>query len=142
MHDQFQRRRIEAAFFGKRTHYVYSPATEVRYRGDAADGGHWSVHSEFLAPDLWRDLLAPVVAATGKDGDVAPAKPNRLRIALQSFWGYDQIDADTLIENSCFFARYLEFEKHLPLVRALDRAIRNPVIRESARVWRRLTRAR
>ncbi len=51
-------------------------------------------------------------------------------------------DADTLIENSRFFARYLEFEKHLPFVRAFDRALRNPVTRQLARLWRKLTRAR
>ena len=50
----------------------------------------------FLAPDFWRRVLAPHTRVTEADGMRLPAKPNRLRIALDSFWNFQQIDTDRI----------------------------------------------
>ncbi len=47
-------------------------------------------------PDFWRLVLAPHAAVTPRDGAVLPAKPNRLRIAPDSFWDYQAIDTDRI----------------------------------------------
>jgi hypothetical protein len=47
-----------------------------------------------LAPDFWRHVLAPHAPVTPLDGMRLPAKPNRLRIALDSFWNFQEIDTD------------------------------------------------
>jgi hypothetical protein len=49
-----------------------------------------------LTPDFWRTALAPYAAVTATDGMGLPPKPNRLRIALDSFWNCQQIDTDRI----------------------------------------------
>jgi hypothetical protein len=49
-----------------------------------------------LTPDFWRMVLAPHCPVTAADGVRLVPKPNRLRIALDSFWNYQQIDTDRI----------------------------------------------
>ena len=65
-------------------------------RGGAAAGSHAALDDLVLTPDFWRTVLAPHTRVTPMDGMRLPPKPNRLRIALDSFWSYQQIDTDRI----------------------------------------------
>jgi len=43
-------------------------------------------------PDFWRMVLKPHASVLSPDGVRLPAKPNRLRIALDSFGNFQKID--------------------------------------------------
>jgi hypothetical protein len=87
----------EAPYFGKRVHMLAPPTMRVGWRGDTATAGvHASIGDAVLTPDFWRLVLAPHAAVTPADGIRLPVKPNRLRIALDSFWNYQEIDTDRI----------------------------------------------
>ena len=85
----------EAPYFGKRTHTLAPLPFRVAWRG-AADGDllYASINDRVLTVDFWRTVLAPVTRVTEPDHVVLPPKPNRLRIALDSFWNFQEIDTD------------------------------------------------
>ena len=64
--------------------------------GDGDAGTHASLDDMVLCPDFWRVVLAPHVTVSAADGMRLPAKPNRLRIALDSFWNFQEIDTDRI----------------------------------------------
>ena len=49
-----------------------------------------------VAAAFWRMALAPHAAVSAPDGMRLRPKPNRLRIALDSFWNYQEIDTDRI----------------------------------------------
>jgi len=49
-----------------------------------------------LMPDFRRVVLAPHAAVSPPDGARLPDKPNRLRIAPDSFWKFQEIDTDRI----------------------------------------------
>jgi hypothetical protein len=61
---------------------------------DPDTDAHVSLDDVVLTPDFWRKVLAPYVRVTPVDGMRLRPKPNRLRIAMDSFWNYQQIDTD------------------------------------------------
>ena len=87
----------EAPYFGKRVHTLASLSIRTAWRNEKADMGAHAACGDFvLTPDFWRLVLAPHVPVTRADGMRLPPKPNRLRIALDSFWNYQQIDTDRI----------------------------------------------
>jgi hypothetical protein len=87
----------EAPYFGKTVHALAPLAVRLAWRGAPADGvSHASVDDIVLVPDFWRLVLAPHAPVSPPDGMRLQAKPNRLRIALDSFWNYQQIDTDRI----------------------------------------------
>jgi hypothetical protein len=87
---------VEAAYFGKRVHTLLPHAITLAWRGDARAEAHLGIDDFVLTPDFWRIVLAPCVGVSAPDGFRLPPKPNRLRIALDSFWNYQQIDTDRI----------------------------------------------
>jgi hypothetical protein len=85
----------EAPYFGQ---YVYrlAPLTvSLAWAGDAVrPDDHVSIGDQVLTPDFWRMVLAPHTRVTPPDGMRLSPKPNRLRIALDSFWNFQEIDTD------------------------------------------------
>jgi hypothetical protein len=82
----------EARFFGKEGVFLGAPPFRVApSRGALAPGMHASVVDAWLWADFWRDLLAPVMRVTTKDGLRPALGPNALRNALRQFWGWDEI---------------------------------------------------
>jgi len=55
---------------------------------------HASLDDIVLTPDFWRFVLGPHMEVTQPDGMRLRPKPNRLRIGLDSFWNYQEIDTD------------------------------------------------
>ena len=87
----------EAPYFGKRVHALAPLPLRPLWRGGKLEpGSHVSLNDVVLTPDFWRMVLAPHAAVTEADGMRLPPKPNRLRIALDSFWNYQQIDTDRI----------------------------------------------
>jgi hypothetical protein len=85
----------EAPYFGKRVHALAPLALRLGWRGVApAPAVHAAMDDAVLTPDFWRMVLAPHAAVTALDGMRLRPKPNRLRIALDSFWNYQEIDTD------------------------------------------------
>ncbi len=88
---------VEAGYFGKRVHTLAPPPLRLAWRGEPPDSNaHVSVGDVLLTPDFWRMVLAPHAPVSVADGMRLPAKPNRLRIALDSFWNFQQIDTDRI----------------------------------------------
>ncbi len=86
----------EAPYFGKRVHALAKLPLRIAWRGEAADGAYASLDAAVLMPDFWRMVLAPHAQVSPPDGAALPAKPNRLRIALDSFWNFQEIDTDRI----------------------------------------------
>jgi len=85
----------EAPYFGKIVHALAPPPVRLGWRVDAlAADAHASIDDTALSVDFWRLMLAPHVVVTARDGARLPPKPNRLRIALDSFWNFNEIDTD------------------------------------------------
>jgi len=87
----------EARYFGKQVHALAPLPMRPAWFGAVADtSSHASLDDIVLTPDFWRSVLAPHVPVTAPDGMRLRPKPNRLRIALDSFWNYQQIDTDRI----------------------------------------------
>jgi hypothetical protein len=85
----------EAPYFGKRVHALAALPLRVAWRG-ATDAPelYASLDDQVLSVDFWRTVLAPHAPVSAPDGVRLPPKPNRLRIALDSFWNFQEIDTD------------------------------------------------
>lgn len=87
----------EAPYFSKQVHALAPLTLRLGWRGDVPEAGvHASIDDILLTPDFWRAVLAPHTVVTAADSMRLPAKPNRLRIALDSFWNYQEIDTDRI----------------------------------------------
>jgi hypothetical protein len=86
----------EAPYFGKRVHTLAPPSFRFAWRGAADPALYASLDAQVLMPDFWRVVLAPHAPVSAADGATLPAKPNRLRIALDSFWNFYEIDTDRI----------------------------------------------
>ena len=83
----------EAPYFGKRVYTLCPLPVRIAWRGEAADpDAHVSLDDRVLTADFWRLVLAPHTPVSAPDGMLLPPKPNRLRIALDSFWNFQEID--------------------------------------------------
>lgn len=87
---------VEASYFGKRVHTLLPHAISLAWQDSPRAGSHLSIGDTVLTPDFWRRVLAPHTPVSDSDGYRLPPKPNRLRIALDSFWNYQQIDTDRI----------------------------------------------
>jgi hypothetical protein len=87
----------EAGYFGKRVHTLAPLPLRLAWRGSMPDPeAYASLDDQVLTPDFWRTVLAPHAPVTRADGMRLRPKPNRLRVALDSFWNYQQIDTDRI----------------------------------------------
>jgi hypothetical protein len=82
----------EARFFGKEGVFLATPPFRIAATKAAlAPGMHASVVDAWLSADFWRDVLAPVLPVTPRDGVRPVLPPNALRNALRQFWGWDEV---------------------------------------------------
>jgi hypothetical protein len=87
----------EAPYFGKRVHTLAPLPMRLGWRGATVDStAHASLDDVVLTPDFWRRVLAPHTSVSAPDGMRLRPKPNRLRIALDSFWNFQEIDTDRI----------------------------------------------
>jgi hypothetical protein len=86
---------MEAPYFGCRTQFLLREPVRLAQHGEMlTDGRYVGIYDAFLSPDFWRGALDTLddVDVTPLTGFTVAPKPNRLRISLQSFWGFDAID--------------------------------------------------
>ena len=87
----------EAPYFGKRVYTMAPLPLRLGWRGAADEPGVYaSLDDRVLTLDFWRTVLAPHTPVTALDGVRLSPKPNRLRIALDSFWNFQEIDTDRI----------------------------------------------
>jgi hypothetical protein len=87
----------EACYFGKKVHSLAPLPIRLGWFGDPPRRDVYaSIRDSVLTPDFWRSVLAPFVTVTPADGMRLPPKPDRLRIALDAFWNYQEIDTDRI----------------------------------------------
>lgn len=87
----------EAPYFGKQVHALAPLPIRPAWYGAAPDAtSHASLDDVVLTPDFWRIVLTPHAAVSAPDGMRLRPKPNRLRIALDSFWNFQEIDTDRI----------------------------------------------
>ncbi len=87
----------EAPYFGKRVHTLVPLQMRLAWRGAEPDAVVYaSLDDVVLTPDFWRSVLAPHTPVSAPDGMRLRPKPNRLRIALDSFWNFQEIDTDRI----------------------------------------------
>lgn len=88
---------VEAGYFGKRVHTLLPSPVRLGWAAQAPDSAaHVSIGDAVLVPDFWRTVLAPCTDVSAADGFRLAPKPNRLRIALDSFWNFQEIDTDRI----------------------------------------------
>jgi hypothetical protein len=82
----------EARFFGKQGVFLGTPPMVVApSRAALMPGMHASVVCAWLAADFWRDILAPIMPVTPRDGAQPVLPPNALRGSLRQYWGHDEV---------------------------------------------------
>ncbi len=82
----------EARFFGKEGVFLGRPPFRIAPTcATLGPGLHASVVDAWLTADFWRDLLAPVMPVTPRDGRRAALPPNALRGSLRQYWGHDEL---------------------------------------------------
>jgi hypothetical protein len=87
----------EAPYFGKAVHCLAPLPVRLAWRGGPAPAdSHCAIDDRVLTADFWRAVLAPHTRVSRSDGFRLAAKPNRLRIALDSFWNFQEIDTDRI----------------------------------------------
>jgi hypothetical protein len=87
----------EAPYFGKRLHTLAPLPIRLGWRGAVDEPNLYaSLNDRVLSIDFWRYVLAPHMPVSEPDGMRLPPKPNRLRIALDSFWNFQEIDTDRI----------------------------------------------
>jgi len=87
----------EAPYFGKAVYHLEPLPVQLAGRGDSpAENQHVSIDDRVLTADFWRAVLSPHAAISRMDGVRLAPKPNRLRIALDSFWNFQEIDTDRI----------------------------------------------
>lgn len=80
---------VEAHFFGKAAntfiepYYLFHQSTSNFNERNCI-----AVFDEYLSVNFWADILSPVVASTQTLNKSLPFKPNRMRNATCSYWGY------------------------------------------------------
>jgi hypothetical protein len=91
----------EAPYFGKRVHTLAPLPVQVGWQETAPEPHLYaSLDDVVLTPDFWRMVLTPYVSVSKLDGMRLRPKPNRLRIAFDSFWNFQEIDTDRIPRRS------------------------------------------
>jgi hypothetical protein len=87
----------EAPYFGKRLHTLAPLPIRLGCQNDVPNPELCaSLDDVVLTPDFWRIVLAPRAPVSKLDGTRPRAKPNRLRIAFDSFWNFQEIGTDRI----------------------------------------------
>ena len=85
----------EARYFDKPVHALAPLPVGIAWRGQHGGSGDYaSLDQQVVCSDFWRMVLAPHTPVSAPDGAQLPHKPNRLRIAHDSFWNFQEIDSD------------------------------------------------
>jgi uncharacterized membrane protein YkvA (DUF1232 family) len=120
----------EASFFGKPVRTLLARPFDVAFREhEGRQGCHESIGDHLLDVDFWRYALASYVPVTATDGVRISPKPNRLRISLQTFWNFNEIDTDLVPSKRITLAQRIRSSAAKGAVASLTRARHVPSLR-------------
>lgn len=93
---------FEAKYFDKKSIHLYKPPFEMFFKGQNFTYGfesYFSIKDAYYGNNFWNALVealnfSGLRSSKSKDHTALAIKPNRTRLALKSFWGYNQIDTD------------------------------------------------
>ncbi len=87
----------EAGYFDKQVHTLAPLQMRIAWRGGQCEADTYaSIDDLVFCGDFWRVVLGPHAPVGPCDGARLPAKPNRLRIAHDSFWNFQEVDTDRI----------------------------------------------
>jgi hypothetical protein len=87
----------EAGYFDKRVRTLAPLQMRIAWRGGRCEADtHASIDDKVFCSDFWRVVLEPHAPVGPCDGARLPPKPNRLRIAHDSFWNFQEVDTDRI----------------------------------------------
>lgn len=91
---------LEAKYWGKKSDYFHKNPFNLLHDDDSNfnSTAYISVYDAFLLPSFWSDVLSDMTKMNSMPDIKLPAKPNRLRNALQNYWGYNFLDIDILLK--------------------------------------------
>ena len=77
----------EAIYFHKKTEFLYQPYFDI-------GGNDIGIYGDYWDSSFWSDILGI------EDKDIRlPFAPNRLRIALNDFWGYHEVSEEIILKD-------------------------------------------
>ncbi len=127
----------EAPYFGKSGEYFFQAHYDIASDDKLgfSPTRYVSVLDRVLEADFWRDILSTLLPTTAPTGSVLPVKPNRLRISMREFWGYNEVDTDVVTKLfldhnfPTYIGRHLDdsVARHLEksLLRYMRRGLKN-----------------
>jgi len=92
---------IEARYFGKNGKMIFDYPYNFLFGGENIEDHiksdpflsvYVSLNAPFYNADFWRKILKSIMPVTGINGRGGFIKPNRFRISLRSFWGFDFVE--------------------------------------------------
>ncbi|HUN40657.1 MAG TPA: hypothetical protein VMU81_10230 [Acetobacteraceae bacterium] len=87
----------EARYFDKQIHTLAPMPAHPVWREDVVQPGSYLSVDDFLfSVDFWRLALRGRATVSSLTGVRLPPKPNRLRIAHDSFWNFNELDTDRI----------------------------------------------
>jgi hypothetical protein len=87
----------EAAYFNKRIHMLVPLQIRIAWRDEQSQPDTYaSMDNQVFCGDFWRQVLRPHTPVSPSDGARLPPKPNRLRIARDAVWNFQEIDTDRI----------------------------------------------
>lgn len=123
----------EAQYFGKSGEYFFQPHYDIANDDKLgfSPTRYVSVVDAMFEADFWRGTLSSLLPTTVPTGSVLPGKPNRLRVSMREFWGYNEVDADVM--TKMFVDRYFDdlAAHHISnySLRAIRRALKKKFVR-------------
>lgn len=87
----------EAGYFGKRVHTLAPLQMRIAWHGEKCEADTYaSIDDQVFCADFWRVVLGPHTKVGPCDGARLPPKPNRLRIARDAFWNFQEVDTNRI----------------------------------------------
>jgi hypothetical protein len=91
----------EASYFGKQVHTLAPWPIDLVWRDDPLQAhSYTAVDDQLFSVDFWRLALGAHARVGRLTGVRLPPKPNRVRIAHDSFWNFNEIDTDRIPRRS------------------------------------------
>ncbi len=93
---------LEAKYWGKESDYFHKNPFNLLEDKDTHfnNTAYIPVYDKFLLPSFWSDIFTDVLETHDIPHIELPVKPNRLRNALQNYWGYNFLDIDILLKHA------------------------------------------
>jgi hypothetical protein len=87
----------EAGYFDKRVHTLAPLQMRIAWHGGRCEADTYaSIDDQVFCGDFWRVVLGPHTKVGPCDGARLPPKPNRVRIARDAFWNFQEVDTDRI----------------------------------------------